>query len=641
METLRLLVEGFCKSDVEESLMLCTKILNSSIRSHVSISQVDHLIRQKLVQGDNALDYVTILNRLSRNKIPKLEKILYFIYLVSNNQQSHSKMKIPSLMFIEKGFTMPKPVQHMDMDVKEDIQLVAPLSNICKDLFYTFQGIDATLVQFVNNKVHLNVTVSAKEADMVKELMKLSLMGFQMKLFVNTKCNSFLLRSIQDGVEQELRIMQELSISAQLVTPTVFHLYAQVFPYFYSYNFICTLLKIIEVDSSNINAIIEYLNHGFNSGDELKINLSERLLNLISIPIIDQLFNWMLYGEINDPYNEFFVVVNEENNNFQSPFFWNRCFYIRSTIIPFINDQSQKELIFNVGKSSRLLDLSEKNSKWLIDNANAFKLEHLNLRDKSTTLRFFKSLKLQVDHQVVYVLKEKFQLLESMQFLKDLFFTQRGDLLLQVYHQLDKFLELPANSVIYEASSLVDMCYKQHYANFYHFKLVIFNQTPTSLLWSCISFQPEFPFPLNNVFDNTIIKRYQGMFGFFNSIKYIYFRLSQSWKINRCLYLQVKVNVPQFSTFLRRLCLFNQHYTSIIAQVLYYTLYEVIEQSCNELQSFIASNDYGFQELLNKHVENIKQLRAATSLEGGQHVIWSLLQELHKYLLQQVHFKLI
>eukprot|EP00835_Amoeboradix_gromovi_P000453 NODE_16_length_41655_cov_0.272813.p4 type:complete len:653 gc:universal NODE_16_length_41655_cov_0.272813:38328-40286(+) len=646
MENLQYLVQKVLnKQDVDDELQLYTKILNSNLKSNTSLCQVDHLIRKKLLLSNSALDYATLFNRLNQNHVPNLPKLLYFLYLVSNLQKLKPQFVIPSVEFMEKAFSTPIPLlEDNEMKAETSSAVFNEQENeFCQDLFFIFQGIDGKFISFKNSSPETSLTFNQNDSLIVKELFRLGELAFQLKTFICTPTNSFLIRSIQSGVEIELRTMQELSISAQFRPLSLLHLYAQVFPFFYRYKFIFDIFKEVdtsELTSAAIDLIISYLDAGFASGDDLKRELSERFLNLISKPYREQIYNWMMYGELNDPFNEFFIVKNEENYDFPNSLFWSHAFYSRSSSIPLLKNEKQRELILNVGKSSRLLGLSDSNSTWLINNFKTFEKQELNLRDKSGTLKLLKKIKTHVDRQLISLFKDKLQLFQCMQFLKDLFFTQRGDLLLETYHQLQQYLEMPANAIVYEASSIVDFCYKQHYKYPYKCKLVILNFSDRSLLWSCLCFQPEFPFPLDNFFDNKIIKRYQGMFGFFNSLKYIYYRLTHLWKQLKSLYLIVKVNVPQFYKFLRIVAVWNQQYVSIISQVLYYSLYEVVEKNCKDLDSFIKTQEYGLQELISEHVNVIKTLRGATSLESDNNTnysnLWQLLQDLHKYVLQQV-----
>ena len=655
MENLNLLIQSVLgKQDIEDELQLCAKLLNSSLKCNTSLSQVDHLIRKKLLStspNNTALEYVTLMSRLNQNNIPQLSKLLNFLYLVSNQQQSEPKIIIPSMVFMDKGFSTPSIPQEQPIEMDQDP--IPPKRNeqeiaFCQDLFFIFQGINGKSVAFINGIPTTSLQFTEIQSSFLVELFQLGEMAFKMKLFISTPTNSFLIRSVQAGVEQELRQMQQLSIAAQYKALTLGHVYAQVFPYFFRYSFILGIfndLNTSTVNSESITTVVSYLNKGFSSGDDLKMTLSEQFLNLISIPYIDQIFNWMIYGELNDPFNEFFIVKNDNPSfDFPNPQFWQNAFYTRSSSIPFLNDPLQRDLIFNVGKSSRLLGLGDDiNANWLIQNSKLFFKSDLDLRDKSATNRFLIKVKSHVDHQLMQSLfLNKYQLLQSMQFLKDLFFTQRGDLLLETYHQLQQFLEMPAtSSVIYEASAITNTLTNGLTKLGTSCKLVIMNTSSntTPLLWSCLSFTPTFRFPLNNFFDHKIIKRYQGMFGFFNSLKYIYYRLTKLWKCIRTMLISVRRHTPQFYAFIKKCSVYNQHYISIVNAVLYYSLYEVVEQNSHELDVFIKQGGYGLQELINEHVNTIKTLRGAITLDdtGSQFSnLWQLLQELHHYVIQQV-----
>eukprot|EP00834_Sanchytrium_tribonematis_P008163 NODE_881_length_3338_cov_0.873726.p1 type:complete len:656 gc:universal NODE_881_length_3338_cov_0.873726:359-2326(+) len=649
MENLEVLVQNVLgKIQIEDELQLCTKLLNSTFKSNITLSSVDHLIRKKLAKSNYALEYINAFNLLSQHNVSKLAEILQFLYILSG-QQNISKPVIPSIDFMEQGFMaqIPKSTQ-IEMDVDEkDLPVVSDQEKaLVKDLFFVLQGISGNLIDLSEDKLKCKISFKDNRQPCLDLLMILAEVALNFRKFISTSTNSFLIRSIQIGVENELRKMQELSISAEGVSLSVLHVYAHVFPYIYRYHFIYNIFKNIDIFNITIQSsdqILSYLTAGYHSGDELKVEICESFLALISKPYVEQIFNWMVYGELNDPFNEFFIVKNDENLDFPNEHFWTKAFYSRSSTIPFLNDIEQRKCILEVGKSSRLLSLSDNSSLWVIENSKLFSKNDLNLRDRETTLRFIKKLKLHIDNRLMVVFKDKFGLRECLKFMRDVFFTRRGDLLLEIFYQLKDYLEMPAKTIIYEVSAVVDICFRQNYTNspLFNIKLSTLNFKENSLLWSCLCFRPEFPFPMNNFFDSKIIKRYQGMFGFFNSLKYVYFRLNYLWKNLKSISIPIRTNVPQFKMFLRKTAVWNQQYVSIISQILFYSLYEVVENDLKSLDNYAMKEGIGFQELIEMHNNVVKNLRSSTSLESDPQnpnfsLIWELLQELHKYTLQEV-----
>lgn len=89
-----------------------------------------------------------------------------------------------------------------------------------------------------------------------------------------------------------------------------------------------------------ISSINSYVLHG---SPGTKILLS-KLLKEVSAPILTMIKTWMIEGELNDPFEEFFVKMDAE---VQDQFIWTNKYHLKHAMIPsfLTNDLARKILL--------------------------------------------------------------------------------------------------------------------------------------------------------------------------------------------------------------------------------------------------------------------------------------------------------
>jgi len=89
-----------------------------------------------------------------------------------------------------------------------------------------------------------------------------------------------------------------------------------------------------------ISSINSYVLHG---SPGTKILLS-KLLKEVSAPILTMIKTWMIEGELNDPFEEFFVKMDAE---VQDQFIWTNKYHLKHSMIPsfLTNDLARKILL--------------------------------------------------------------------------------------------------------------------------------------------------------------------------------------------------------------------------------------------------------------------------------------------------------
>jgi gamma-tubulin complex component 3 len=89
-----------------------------------------------------------------------------------------------------------------------------------------------------------------------------------------------------------------------------------------------------------------------------------RLLKEVSTPILSMIKSWMLEGEINDPFDEFFVQMNPSVSDAR---LWTEKYTLNYVMIPKFLTNELANKILQTGKAVNFIRRCCRETDWILD----------------------------------------------------------------------------------------------------------------------------------------------------------------------------------------------------------------------------------------------------------------------------------
>ena len=155
-------------------------------------------------------------------------------------------------------------------------------------------------------------------------------------------------------------------------------------------------LIIDSIQSLKGGAICSAINTFTMNGSPSTQQFINRILKEVSAPILSMIKTWMIEGEINDPFREFFV---DTDPNVPDERLWTQKYSLNPIMIPsfLTNDLAQK--ILQTGKAVNFIRRCCGEQDWLLDISLQLPFDAQNLQ--GSTMDTFTKLNKWVNHAYV------------------------------------------------------------------------------------------------------------------------------------------------------------------------------------------------------------------------------------------------
>ena len=347
------------------------------------------------------------------------------------------------------------------------------------------------------------------------------------------------------------------------------------------------------------------------------------ILNEISKPFLSFVINWIKYGNLEDPYKEFFVNVLD---GIKDDDIWNLKYQLVAKNVPNFMKREKTLKIFEVGKGIHFLrnycnekfnlsNLKENLDKLIKDNndnknKNISDINSLNdcydfinyifnevNNEKILDISLIEIINKNIDiihnlinEEIVKIIMSKFKFNSNLESINKYLLLGQGDMM----------------QTLIESSDIKDA------ENIKKLNIILLNPTQGDIGWDIFCLEYKVDLPLNVIFSNKLLKDYQKLFLFFWKIKRIkYGQINYIWK--KIKNLNSDSTKTKHNSFLKKLIqtsiAFNQEIVHFITNLHNYFALEVLETQYKKLKSDL-SKIKNLDELINIHkafVENIKR----------------------------------
>ena len=376
------------------------------------------------------------------------------------------------------------------------------------------------------------------------------------------------------------------------------------------------------------------------------------ILNEISKPFLSFVINWIKYGNLEDPYKEFFVNVLD---GIKDDDIWNLKYQLVAKNVPNFMKREKTLKIFEVGKGIHFLrnycnekfnlsNLKENLDKLIKDNndnknKNISDINSLNdcydfinyifnevNNEKILDISLIEIINKNIDiihnlinEETVKIIMIKFKFNSNLESINKYLLLGQGDMMQTLIESLFEELDKQANNLAkHNLESYLITAIKSSNSdikdaeNIKKLNIILLNPTQGDIGWDIFCLEYKVDLPLNVIFSNKLLKDYQKLFLFFWKIKRIkYGQINYIWK--KIKNLNSDSTKTKHNSFLKKLIqtsiAFNQEIVHFITNLHNYFALEVLETQYKKLKSDL-SKIKNLDELINIHkafVENIKR----------------------------------
>ncbi|KAF2163709.1 hypothetical protein M409DRAFT_68304 [Zasmidium cellare ATCC 36951] len=366
--------------------------------------------------------------------------------------------------------------------------------------------------------------------------------------------------------------------------------------------------------------------HSFSSshGDPFVHSFAERLLVHVTRPFYNMLRAWIYDGELEDPYQEFFVFENQDHEDSGATSVWEHKYRFKEAMIPSIMTQDFAKRVFLIGKSLNFIRYGCGDSGWVesYSKSASRELKYGDMAMLSTSIdEAYKT----VMARLLSLMENKFALHSHLQALKNFLLLGQGDFIALLMESLASNLDRPANSQ-YRHTLTAQLEHAIRNSNAQYQSPDVLRRLDARMLelshgeigWDVFTLEYRVDSPLDVIVTPWANKHYLKVFNFLWRIKRVEFALSTTWRRlqtgARGVLAAVSDKLGEDWKNARGRLAEMIHF---IDQLQYYILFEVIEAGWNGLQKDIRKPDATLDTLITAHTVYLRSITRKGLLGGG------------------------
>lgn len=417
---------------------------------------------------------------------------------------------------------------------------------------------------------------------------------------------------------------------------------------------------IIESCQDSHGGAIVSLIHSYTfHGDPFIRRFTAEILEQVSKPFFHSLSLWIFEGELQDPFQEFFVELNKDvktwalthqddslvlptmHDGQAASSLWQNQFRLRSDMVPSFLGEGFAKKIFSTGKSLNFIRFSCGDGDWV---ATRNTMLSNSGRGQSGTLRYADLVGLQrtideayaiASSRLLDIFLDKFKLLNHLRALKDYLMLIKGDFIDMLMDSIGPSLNKPASSLYrHNLTASLETAIRGSNSQFDDMDILrrldarVLDFNEGDLGWDSFTLEYRVDEPVNTVLDGNAMLGYQVIFNHLWKIKRVELALGASWeklisagnmlRRSRKTFLDEE-NLSRVSH--ETLGNLNEQ-IHFVKQMQGFINLEVIEYSWNDLCQFFASNkekksDIDLDELIQSHKAYLNALLSKVLLRSS------------------------
>lgn len=383
-------------------------------------------------------------------------------------------------------------------------------------------------------------------------------------------------------------------------------------------------------------------------GDPYVETFAERLLSHVTRPFYDMLRQWIYDGELADPFGEFFVSEQSEEDISDSgkegkggaTSVWEDKYKLNERMIPTIITEEFAKKVFLIGKTLNFIRYGCGEAAW-VDTYSKEASKELQYGDTANLEQSIGDAYKTTMARLIDLMANKFKLFEHLQALKKYLLLGAGDFIAVLMESLSSNLDRPANTQ-YRHTLTAQLEHAVRNSNAQFDSPDVLRRLDSRMLelshgeigWDVFTLEYKIDAPVDVIVTPLGSKQYLKVFNFLWRVKRVEFALGSTWR--RCMtgargvlatvsdkvgadWKKVRCGIAEMIHF--------------VNQLQYYILFEVIESSWNQLQEALHKPESTLDDMIDAHAKYLNSITRKGLLGSQSSDFTGQLHELLKTML--------
>ncbi|CAO3698975.1 unnamed protein product [Rhizopus stolonifer] len=363
-------------------------------------------------------------------------------------------------------------------------------------------------------------------------------------------------------------------------------------------------------------ALVSALHNHTKHGDPFIRQFITNILQHVFTPFYTMIQRWVYEGELDDPYQEFFVVCDMTVPEQE---LWQNKYSIREDMLPSFITRDLALKMFSIGKSLNFIRYS------CHDGMDPYQLplrEKLDYGETRAVERAISAIYKDTGRSLVNLLKTKYKLMDHLRALKRYLLLGQGDCIEYLMDVLGPQLDKPASTLFrHHLTGILESAIRSSNAQYDDPEILsrlnvrLLEAQKNDLGWDVFSLDYHVDTPINTVINPNAMIQYLQIFNFLWRLKRVGYTLSASWKqcgkSNRQF-----LKLPDLTKDLREVQMTIQKMIHFIYQLQHYVLFEVLECSWEKLENDIENHSIDLDSIIKSHTQYLKAIIEKGFLSG-------------------------
>jgi gamma-tubulin complex component 3 len=391
--------------------------------------------------------------------------------------------------------------------------------------------------------------------------------------------------------------------------------------------------------------------HSFslNHGDPYVMTFAERLLSDVTRPFYDMLRQWVYDGELADPFGEFFVSEQSEDEIMEAngnegkggaTSVWEDKYRLNDKMVPTIVTEDFAKKVFLIGKTLNFIRYGCGDAAW-VDTYSKEASKELQYGDTANLERSIGDAYKTTMARLIDLMANKFKLFDHLQALKQYMLLGAGDFIAVLMESLSSNLDRPANTQ-YRHTLTAQLEHAVRNSNAQFDTSDVLRRLDSRMLelshgeigWDVFTLEYKIDAPVDVIVTPFGSKQYLKVFNFLWRVKRVEFALGSTWR--RCMTgargVLGTVSDKVGADWKKARCAMAEM-VHFVNQLQHYILFEVIESSWIDLQKALNKPESTLDDMIEAHAKYLNNITRKGLLGSSSIDFTGQLHELLKTML--------
>ncbi|KAH8712087.1 Spc98 family-domain-containing protein [Phaeosphaeriaceae sp. PMI808] len=408
---------------------------------------------------------------------------------------------------------------------------------------------------------------------------------------------------------------------------------------------------MVEESKSTKGGELIALIHSFslNHGDPYVTAFAERLLSDVTRPFYDMLRQWVYDGELSDPFAEFFVSEQSEDEIIEAngnegkggaTSVWEDKYRLNDKMVPTIVTDDFAKKVFLIGKTLNFIRYGCGDAAW-VDTYSKEASKELQYGDTANLERSIGDAYKTTMARLIDLMANKFKLFDHLQALKQYMLLGAGDFIAVLMESLSSNLDRPANTQ-YRHTLTAQLEHAVRNSNAQFDTSDVLRRLDSRMLelshgeigWDVFTLEYKIDAPVDVIVTPFGSKQYLKVFNFLWRVKRVEFALGSTWR--RCMTgargVLGTVSDKVGPDWKKSRCAMAEM-VHFVNQLQHYILFEVIESSWIDLQKALNKPESTLDDMIEAHAKYLNNITRKGLLGSSSIDFTGQLHELLKTML--------